>query len=126
MRHAVVKSSEVLGSGRWDARYHVLRKNFQARAEELAETIPAEVATERLLALTPTQLRSLLPLSRRTSPTPSEASRIVRDEPHLALAIVESVMAEVKSGLRARIDGLNDQVRAVDALFEPVAETPRP
>lgn len=126
MKHAIVEASEVFASGRLDARYHVLRKNFAARAAELAETIPADVAIERLLALTPAQLGSLLPLSRRSSPSPGEATRIVRDEPHLALAIVEAVTAEIKAGIRARIEGLNDQVRAVDALFEPVAEAPRP
>lgn len=120
MRQAVVTSSGILASGRLDARYHVLRKTFEARASELAERIPAEIATERLLALTPAQLKALLPLSRRTSPTNADAQSIVRQEPHLALAIVESVMSEVKAGLRARIEGLNGQVRAVDALFEDV------
>ena len=126
MRHAIVPMSELVASGRWDAGYHVLRANHRERAEQLAATIPPEVATQRLLALNPSALRALMPLSRRRNPTVSEAHDLARKEPHLALAIVESSLAAVRSGIVGRMEALQGQLDAVDALFEPEPAPPAP
>lgn len=126
MRHAIVPASELVSSDRWDAGYHVLRATHRERAEQLAAAIPAEVATERLMALNPSALRALMPLSRRRHPTISEAGDLARKEPHLALAIVESSLAGIRSGIVGRMEALKDQLAAVDSLFEPVETGPTP
>lgn len=126
MQAVVIRASEL--GNRWDAGFHVLRKQHEPRSRQIEESLDKATATKRavrLLRTYPADLRKVVnPLVRRggmtRAPDVTEQEKAVREYPYIALAVLEGIADEVQG----RLDAEAASAAATAELFgKLIAET---
>ena len=121
MRFVTVPVSEA--GDRLDAGFHILRKQHEAATDILRARMDGAVAAEQaglaLRALPPEERRALLPLLRggvTRAPSLEDYDRVIRDDPHLALAVLVSRREAGLEALSQDPDDIDRKMAALDEL----------
>lgn len=120
---AIVMASEVFGSGRWDAVFHIARTRTADAVEALKERYTEAQVVEMLGKVDNPTLLAVKPLLRGGSmpraPKREELLRAVGEYPHIALALVRE--AGQASMDRIRIE-IADREQALDDMRDVMGE----
>lgn len=116
MKIAVIKRSDLVREGRWDAGFHIAFQEVKERVAALRGALAPEEAIARLAILSLSDKQPLLVLARGTNRHLNSATiaKIVDEYPHLALAIIEKNLQPAIDRMRAKIE--TDQ-SCLDALL---------
>lgn len=119
MKVAILPSSEVFASGRWDANFHVLSNTLRDKVIELRQSIDDDRALEMLAELRTSDLRCLAPLTRTRKMDRDQLLSAAVEFPHLALAIVQ---LDLERAIPEVVHDLAAQQRYLDTVTELAAE----
>lgn len=135
MKTAIVKSSDIKKSGRWDAEYHVLVQDLQSDISRLERQMTAgqAVLTAKTLldSLDPQGWKdvAILAKSSASRPTPLQVETGITLAPFVGLALVEraarQVMARMDTALIGARAARADLTEKLDALDVPAATPAR-
>lgn len=116
MKTAIIKASELVAEGRWDAGFHIALSEVRDRVTTLKTMLTAQEALKRLAKFSLTDKKPLLVLARGTNRHLNSATitKIVEEYPHLSLAIMEQNLQPAIDRMRAKLE--EDQA-ALDALL---------
>jgi hypothetical protein len=104
MKVAIVKSSDLAREGRWDAGFHIALHEVRDRVDALKAILTAEEAIEKLEGVALADKAPLLVLARGNKALNSEnMQRIVREYPHLSLALMEQNLEPAIARIRERL-----------------------
>lgn len=91
MKALIVSSKDLMVFKRWDAAFFLAIERVRLRAETLRDTFTIPQARERVLSLRPEHRTACHVLSRAQKPS---IEAILQEYPYLALAMVESDLAQ--------------------------------
>lgn len=126
MKTATVKLSEL--GDRMDAGFHVEAAHLRDRVAELRDAMTEDEAVERLSAFRHADLKPLecLMRGRMRAASGADVSRVVRDHPHLSLAIMERNVEPAIARLRERIASDSRALETLLDMTAPPSATPSP
>jgi len=132
MKIAVVKSSD-LGE-RWDAGFHVAASEVRDRVEYFKSSISAEEAARRVKSIPEADLKPLQAIVRGEGKNfdMKAVNRAIRENPHLALAVMERNLQPAFDRIREeierhqrQIESLQDLADFLDLEIAPASPCPR-
>lgn len=118
MKVAIIKSSELIREGRWDADFHIALDEVKERVAALKLNLSPEEARIRLSSIALSDKKPLLVLARGTNRHLNTATvdKIVDEYPHLSLAIMELNVQPAIEKMRVKIDEDQSYLDALLAL----------
>jgi hypothetical protein len=118
MKVAIVKASELVTQGRWDAGFHIALDEVRDRVAVLKTMLTHREAVSRLAKFSLTDKKPLLVLARGSNRHLNSATitKIVDEYPHLSLAIMERNLQPAIDRMRAKIEEDEAHLDALLAL----------
>lgn len=126
MRFTVVKSSEL--GDRWDAQFHIALAEVRARYDHLRRTMTSEEAITKLNAIPNRDRMPLAVLFRgsRDRFDGAASDRVIREYPHLALAIMERNLEPAINRIRDESEKNEAALKALMDLARESGTQPSP
>jgi hypothetical protein len=117
----VISSRVIQEEQRWDAGFHLILERLRPRVEVLQKAITVADAQARLSSLPLPHKRCLIKLARGGTDAVSDEriDRVIKEYPHLSLALIEEQRDQLSAEVKAEIGDLQAGLDALDGLTNP-------
>lgn len=119
MKIAIVKSSDLGKYNRMDAEFFIALEQVKARYLQLQQSMTAEEATAILHKMRPKDLAPCLVLARGTFVGKTKLEAVIREYPHLALALVEPTLETVVASINDEIQRNKEYLELLTRISPP-------